>query len=134
LTNDEKNIREFCSRHRVTIVDTNKRAHKVTKVSTRFFVSQDDYNVIDQPIFYETEKLYTVEISESELERIANFEAEVFNHMGKTGHYNLFEILMEQKENEKYLRRKFAAVQKAYENYSLMLSLANSGKLDLPNA
>jgi hypothetical protein len=82
----------------------------------------------------DTEPLYTVEIAESELQRIAEFEAQVFNNMKRYGHHNLFEILMEQKENEKLLRDRYPAVKKAYEHYSLMLKLANSGELDLPNA
>jgi hypothetical protein len=49
--------------------------------------------------------------------------------MKQTGHYNLFEVLMEQKEQEQYLRTKYPAVRKAYEQYSLMLKLAESGEL-----
>ena len=36
---------------------------------------------------------------------------------------------MEQKEREKYLRDKYPAVRKAYEQYSLMLKMAESGEL-----
>jgi hypothetical protein len=78
---------------------------------------------------YETERLYTIEVSESELTRIAEFESEVFNNMKKQGHYRLFENLMEQKEQEKYLKNKYPAVKKAYEHYSLMLKLAETGEL-----
>jgi len=78
---------------------------------------------------YETVKLYTVEIAENELERIADFEAEVFNNMKDLGHYNMFEHLMDQKEQEKHLRNKYPAVKKAYEHYSLMLKLAESGEV-----
>ena len=49
--------------------------------------------------------------------------------MKKQGHYRLFENLMEQKEQEKYLKNKYTAVRKAYEQYSLMLKLAQSGEL-----
>ena len=78
---------------------------------------------------YDSEPLYTIEIAESELERIANFESEVFNNMKKQGHYKMFETLMEQKQEEKHLRDKYPAVRKAYEHYSLMLKLAESGDL-----
>jgi hypothetical protein len=77
----------------------------------------------------DTEPLYTVEIAQSELERIADFESEVFNNMKKQGHYRMFETLMEQKERERALRDKYPAVKKAYEQYSLMLKLAESGEL-----
>jgi hypothetical protein len=73
--------------------------------------------------------LYTVEIAESELTRIADFESEVFNNMKQQGHYRMFEVVMEQKEREKYLKNKYPAVKKAYEQYSLMLKLAESGEL-----
>jgi hypothetical protein len=124
------NLNKFFERHAVRVIDENKRAHKCTKMDTKFFNYAHDYNLADvSPIVFETEKLYTVEISESELERVANFEAEVFNHMGQKGHYNMFETLMEQKEQEKLLRSKYPAVKKAYEHYSLILKLAESGDI-----
>jgi hypothetical protein len=49
--------------------------------------------------------------------------------MKQQGHYNMFETLMEQKQQEKFLRDKYPAVRKAYEQYSLMLKLAQSGEL-----
>jgi hypothetical protein len=97
-------------------------------MNTRFFESTSDYNIVmTENIPFETERLFTVEISESELEAISEFEAQVFNNLKETGHYRMFEVLMEQKEREKYLRERYPAVKKAYENYSLMLALANSG-------
>jgi hypothetical protein len=116
------------------MVDNNKRAYRITKMNTRFFTKPSDYNFVYEEPAFETETLYTIEISESELEKIANFEQEVFNHMATKGHYNMFETLMDQKQNEVYLREKYAAVKKAYEQYSTMLALANGGQLDLPNA
>ena len=123
------NIKEFCEHHRLRILDTNKRAHRYHKVNINYFRDPADFNTIHQDIVYDTEPLYTVEITESELEKIANFESEVFNHMAKQGHYRMFETLMEQKEQEKYLKDKYPAVKKAYEQYSLMLKLAQSGEL-----
>jgi hypothetical protein len=122
--------KEFCQMHRINVVDQNKRAHKMTKMNTKFFQYSDDYNKFQQEHFtFDTETLYTIEISESELERIAEFENQVFNNLKQTGHYRLFENLMEQKEEEAYLRDKYPAVRKAYEQYSLILSLSKSGEL-----
>jgi hypothetical protein len=122
--------KEFCQMHRINVVDQNKRAHKMTKMNTKFFQYSDDYNKFQQEHFtFDTETLYTIEISESELERIAEFENQVFNNLKQTGHYRLFETLMEQKEEEAYLRDKYPAVRKAYEQYSLILSLSKSGEL-----
>jgi len=125
------NVKKFVEHHRINIIDDNKRAHKCIPMNTKFFQFPDDYNTVTakQTIQYETVKLLTVEITEDTLERIADFEAEVFNNMRDQGHYRMFETLMEQKEEEKYLRNKYPAVKKAYEHYSLMLKLAESGEL-----
>ena len=95
----------------------------------QYFRDPMDFNKVSPVDFItDSEPLYTVEIAESELERIADFEAQVFNNMKKQGHHQMFEMLMEQKEQEKYLKNKYPAVKKAYEHYSLMLKLAESGE------
>jgi hypothetical protein len=125
----DNNLREFCEHHRINVLNTNKRAHRYHKVNLNYFRDPTDFNMIQDEIVNTSEPLYTVEIAESELTRIANFEAEVFNNMKKQGHYQMFEMLMEQKEKEKYLRDKYPVVKKAYEHYSLILKLAESGEL-----
>lgn len=126
-----ENIKSFCQQHKIRVLDTNKRAHRYSKVNMSYFKDPDDYNIVQDrfEIVYDTEPLYTVEIAESELEKIADFEAQVFNNMKRQGHYQMFEMLMEQKEHEKYLKNKYPAVKKAYEQYSLILKLAESGEL-----
>jgi hypothetical protein len=124
------NLKEFAKKHYINILNENKRAHKHTGMNTNFFRHSGDYNILQQEyLTYETENLYTVEISETELNRIADFEAEVFNNLKEHGHYGLFETLMQQKERERYLRDKYPAMKKAYEHYSLILKLAESGEL-----
>ncbi len=123
-------LRKFCEQHRINVLDKNKRAHKYQKFNIEFFKDPIDFNIIHQNLaYYDTEPLYTLEIAESELERIAKFEEQVFNNMKEHGHYDMFNILMDQKEAERYLRDKYPAVKKAYEQYSLMLKLAESGEL-----
>jgi hypothetical protein len=126
-----KQVDEFVKLHRIRVVDDNKRACRYRKVDADFFNYQNDYNKINsiEPVKFETETLYTVEIAESELERIAGFESQVFNNMKNTGHYNLFETLMDQKREEARLRDQFPAVKKAYEQYSLMLNLAKTHQI-----
>ncbi len=122
---------EFVKRHAIKVLDDNKRAVKHNKVNVKYFEYSHDFNMIDSEKFsYETEPLLTVEIAQSELERLASFENRVFNNMAKKGHFNLFETLMEQKEEEQYLKEKYPAVKKAYEQYSLMLKLAKSGEIN----
>jgi len=125
----DKDLRAFCERHNIKLLDQNKRAYKITKLNMNYFRDPMDYNRIGQEIVHETEPLLTVEITQSELEKIAEFESEVFNHMSREGHYNMFLTLMEQKEEEKYLKEKYPAVKKAYEHYSLMLKMAQGGEL-----
>jgi hypothetical protein len=124
-----ENIKNFCNDHRIRVLDTNKRAHRYHKVNLNYFRDPTDFNMVQQEIVNLSEPLYTVELAESELERIADFEQQVFNNMKKQGHYQMFEMIMEQKDEEKYLRNKYPAVRKAYEQYSLMLKLAESGEL-----
>ncbi len=123
--------REFCEAHRIKVLDRNKRAHRYQKINLNYFRDPANFDMIQShiDIVQDTEPLYTVEIAESELERIAEFEQQVFNNARKTGHYDMFGYLMEQKEREKYLREKYPAVKKAFEHYSLMLKLAESGEL-----
>lgn len=127
----DKRIKEkFCAEHGIRVIDSNKRAYKHTRADVQLFRFADDYNKFQQEyLTVDTETLYTVEITESELERIAEFESQVFNNMKQTGHYRLFETIMEQKEKERYLRETYPSVKKAYEQYSLMLKLAESGEL-----
>jgi len=124
-----ENIKQFCEQHRIRVLDTNKRASRYHKVNINFFKDPTDFNKVYEDIVIDSEPLYTVEIAESELERIADFESEVFNHMKKQGHYRMFEMIMEQKEQEQYLKNKYPAVKKAYEQYSLMLKLGETGEL-----
>ena len=121
-----QDLKEFCQQHRINVIDTNKRASRYHKVNVNFFRDPMDFNRVYEDVIVDSEPLYTVEIAESELERIANFESEVFNNMKKQGHYRMFETLMEQKERERALRDRYPAVKKAYEHYSLMLKLAES--------
>ncbi len=123
-------LKEFCHMHSINVVDQNKRAHKMTGMNTKFVQFSDDYNkFLKDYVVLDTEILYTVEISESEFKKIAEFESQVFNHMKQKGHYDMFNAIMEQKQREKYFKETYPAVKKAYEHYSLMLKLAGSGEL-----
>ena len=125
----EDTLKKFCYDHNIKVLDTNKRAHRYAKINLSYFRYPNDLNIVDRQIVQDTEPLYTIEIAFSELEKIAEFESQVFNHMRAKGHYDMFSMMMEQKEREKYLRTKYPAVQKAYENYSLMLKMAEGGEL-----
>jgi len=124
-------MREFCQKHNITIIDTNKRFARYKPISYQYFSDPKDYNLVNDTSFaYETEPLYTIEIPLENLESIKEFEDQVFNNMKQNGshHYRMFEVMMEQKHKEKRLRDRYPAVKKAYEHYSLILKLAESGE------
>ncbi len=127
--NNLETLRKFCYNHNIKVLDTNKRAYRHNKVNVDYFKYSNDYNMIDTHIVETSEPLYTVEIAESELTKIAELENQVFNNMRQQGHYDMFTYMVEQKEQEKQLRNRYPAVKKAYEQYSLMLKLAQSGGL-----
>ena len=130
MSSPSDTLKKFAAEHNIRVIDSNKRAYKHTRANVSLFNYSTDYNMFKtEYLNFETETLYTVEISESELERIAEFESQVFNNMKNKGHYNMFETLMEQKEQEMQLKDRYPAVRKAYEQYSLMLKLAQSGEL-----
>lgn len=126
----KNSIDEFLKRHDMRVLDTSQRHARYMRSSYDYFMDPNDYNLVNsKTASYMTEPLYTVQIPESELDRVAKFEERVFNNMAEKGTYNMFETLMEQKEEEMFLRKKYPAVKKAYEQYSLMLKLAKSGEL-----
>jgi hypothetical protein len=130
MSSQNNTLKKFVYDHGIRVVDSNKRAYKHTRQHTQLFAFADSYDkFLTDHLTFETETLYTVEISESEFNRIAEFESQVFNNLRESGHYRLFETVMEQKEQEKYLRDNYPAVKKAFEHYSLMLKLAQSGEL-----
>lgn len=122
-------VKKFIKMHNINILDTNKRAYVPQKLTANYFVSADDYQARTTSDYrHKTVPLYTIEITEPELTRLATFEASVFNnmHMSHDHHYNMFNDIMEQRANERLLRNQFPAVQKAFEYYSLALSLAKA--------
>lgn len=120
-------LNDFLRRHNVRVLDTNKRFARY-KPLYDYFTDRNTMDLIRSETIHETEPLYTVEIPESDLVKMQEFEDQVFGNMKQSGHYNLFQNLMEMKEEEAELRRMYPAVQKAYENYSLMLNLCRGGK------
>lgn len=127
--NHDDILLNYCKHHQIRIVDRNKRIQRYNKIDPRYFTDSHDYNKIDAKMYFENEPLYTVEIPLSELIKIAEFESEVFNNMKQNGHYDMFNYIMAQKEREKHLKEKYPFVKKAYEQYSLVLKLAESEEL-----
>ena len=90
MSNPSNTVKKFVAEHNIRVIDSNKRAYKHTRANVVLFDYENDYNKFrNEYQTFDTETLYTVEISESELQRIAEFENQVFNNMKATGHYNL---------------------------------------------
>jgi predicted subunit of tRNA(5-methylaminomethyl-2-thiouridylate) methyltransferase len=125
MSNINELLQVFCRNHAVRIIDDRKEAYKFNRTNVAYYSPDSiSYDTLERDI----ETLYTIEISESELEKIANFENDVLLSL-KSGEYDFFRYLKDKQDHEIYMRRKYAAVEKAYEQYALMLKLAESGEI-----
>lgn len=119
--------RKFLYRYNMEIVDSNRRrpVYEIPKFSMidRY---ADDY--LAQPIAYETETLYTIQVPESRLESLVDFHNRVEESIKYTGSMDMFNHMLQRQKEEKAFREKHPAVQKAYEQYQLMYKLAKSGE------
>ncbi len=71
------------------------------------------------------QKVYTVQIPESRFRALVEMEQRFFgNHKHGYSDADMFSMLMEKEREESWHRQSNAAVQKAYEQYSIMLNLA----------
>jgi hypothetical protein len=74
---------------------------------------------------YETEQVYTVEIPEGRFRALIEMEQRFFKwQRHNRGEVDMFQTLMDKEREEAYIRSTKPAVQKAYEQYSIMLNLA----------
>lgn len=118
-------IAKWCQAHDIVVIDTNKRRARYKPLALKCFTDPDNYNVMAyDTVRHETDSVYTIEITESELHRLSAFESQVFNNLRETGHYNLFQAMIQLKEEEKQLRDSNESVRLAYEHYSTLLNLA----------
>lgn len=109
----------FCGRHRIGTITTDKVCRKMMPM----LYSTPGTRTSGVPYHYETEPLCTVEIPLSELEKIIEFEKDVYNHLNKYGFEQWNRFNTEQVERETYLQNKYPAVKKAYEQYQMVLKL-----------
>ena len=117
-------FKDFCRNYEVNVLNDQKRRARY-RPST-FFTDPERADIIRNDIVqYETEQVYTVEIPEGRLRALVEMEKRFY----KWQHHNrsevdMFETLMNKEREEAYLRSTNAAVQKAYEQYSMLLNLA----------
>jgi hypothetical protein len=123
-----KELNQFCENYEVRVLNDSKRRARYHP--PRFFTDPSRADLIRNDIVeYETEKVYTVEIPEGRLRTLVELEQRFFKWQAHNkGEIDMFEMLMDKEREEAHYRHTNAAVQKAYEQYSLMLNLAGYQK------
>jgi hypothetical protein len=120
--NDE--LKDFCRNYEVNVLNDQKRRARYHP--PRFFTEPTRADIIRNDIVeYETEPVYTLEIPEGRLRTLVEMERRFYKWQRHSqGEVDMFETLMNKEREEAHYRHTNAAVQKAYEQYSIMLNLA----------
>lgn len=128
MMSKSENAKKFLYRYNMEIVDANRRQQRYYmppkySISPRY---ADDE--LYQPIRYETETLFTIQVPESKLEALVDFHSRAEDAMKYTGSMDMFSHFLQKQDDEKAFREKHPAVQKAYEQYQMLYKLARSGE------
>jgi hypothetical protein len=114
----------FCENYEVRVLNDSKRRARYHP--PRFFTDPERADIIRNDVVeYETEPVITLEIPEGRLRTLVELEQRFFKWQRHSqGEIDMFRTLMDKEREEAYLRSTKPAVQKAYEQYSIMLNLA----------
>ena len=117
-------LKDFCRNYEVNVLNDQKRRARYHP--PRFFTEPSRADIIRNDIVeFETEQVITLEIPEGRLRALVEMEQRFFKlQRHSQGEIDMFQILMDKEREEANIRHTNAAVQKAYEQYSLMLNLA----------
>ena len=117
-------LKDFCRNYEVNVLKDQKRRARYHP--PRFFTDPSRADIIRNDIVeFETEPVITLEIPESRLRTLVEMERRFFKWQRHSqGEIDMFETLMNKEREEAHYRHTNAAVQKAYEQYSIMLNLA----------
>ena len=117
-------LNEFCKNYEVRVLNDSKRRARYHP--PRFFTEPERADIIRNDIVeYETEQVYTLEIPEGRLRALIEMERKFYKWQRHTRtEVDLFKTLMEKEREEAFYRNTNPAVQKAYEQYSIMLNMA----------
>ena len=120
----KEQLDQFCKNYEIQIVDDQKRRARYHP--PKFFTDPSRADVIRNDLVdYETEKVYTLQIPESRFRALVEMEYRFFGHHNHGySDSDMFAMLMEKEREVSWHRQSNAAVQKAYEQYSIMLNLA----------
>lgn len=117
-------LKQFCENYEVRVLNDQKR--RARYAPPRFFTDPLRADIVHKDISeFETEKVYTMEIPEGRLRALVELESRFFKwQRHHQGEIDMFDMLMQKEREEAYYRNTNPAVQKAYEQYSIMLNLA----------
>ena len=117
-------LKQFCENYEVKILNDQKKRARYHPA--RFFTEPERADIIRKDVdTFETERVITVEIPESRLRALVELERRFFKwQRHSSGEIDMFQTLMDKEREEAWLRQSNPAVQKAYEQYSIMLNLA----------
>lgn len=117
-------LNEFCKNYEVRVLNDTKRRARYHP--PRFFTEPERADIIRNDIVeYETEQVYTLEIPEGRLRALIEMERKFYKWQRHTRtEVDLFQTLMDKEREEAFYRNTNPAVQKAYEQYSIMLNMA----------
>jgi hypothetical protein len=117
-------LKDFCRNYEVNVLNDSKRRARYHP--PRFFTEPSRADIIRNDIVeFETEQVITLEIPEGRLRTLIEMERRFFKWQRHSqGEIDMFETLMNKEREEANIRHTNAAVQKAYEQYSIMLNLA----------
>ena len=123
-----KELNQFCNNYEVRVLNDQKRRARYHP--PRFFTDPMRADIIEKDTLnFETEPVYTLEIPEGRLRALVEMEQRFFKwQQHSQGEVDMFEMLMDKEREEAHYRQTNKAVQKAYEQYSMLLNLAGYQK------
>ena len=119
-----KSTQSFLNRYRIIIRDTSQRIARVENRLLDFYEKHD----FRSTIAFQSEPLFTLEISESDLQRLVEIVEDQYNQLVRNGEISFYEYHKSKIKKEEALRDKNPALKKAYEQYRLLLKL--TGEFD----
>jgi hypothetical protein len=121
-------LNKFCENYEVRVLNDSKRRARYHPA--KFFTDPSRADIIRHDVVeYETEQVFTVEIPEGRLRTLVEMERRFFNYVAHHDKpIDMFQTLMDKEREEAHYRHTNQAVQKAYEQYSIMLNLAGYQK------
>ena len=123
--NDE--LKDFCRNYEVNVLNDQKRRARYSP--PKFFTDPFRADIITRDMQYETEPVITLEIPESRLRTLVEMERKFYKWQRHSrSEVDMFQTLMDKEREEAHYRHTNVAVQKAYEQYSIMLNLAGYQK------